>query len=218
MLNTYLLDDLVDVGNIWSPCAGSGWWRTMVHLLFCDRWSVGQSVLLSGLHLEPMTRILLLLHICGRHVVRRPPWREGGSVIYSHSQLPLSGWSPTKLMTTSYPILLSVWFQFPECRSRSHVTTDGQSVNMSRYRALSEACDQILLSVRRFFSESCCRVSVGRPLWQKVGSVICLSQSSNLPVCTPSIYITCVLQFSNLYTILADYPALPEYLCIQIFY
>jgi hypothetical protein len=34
-------------------------------------------------------------------------------------------------------------------RSRSHVTTDGQSVSMSRYRAHSQTCDEILLSVRK---------------------------------------------------------------------
>jgi hypothetical protein len=39
--------------------------------------------------------------------------------------------------------------------SRSDITTDGQSVNMSRYRVHSGICDQILLSVRRLFSEIC---------------------------------------------------------------
>jgi hypothetical protein len=34
-----------------------------------------------------------------------------------------------------------------------HLTTDGRSVIMSRYRAHSGTCDQILLSVRRLFSE-----------------------------------------------------------------
>jgi hypothetical protein len=53
-------------------------------------------------------------------------------------------------------------------RIRSHVTTDGQSVIMSRYRAHSGTCDQILLSARRLFSENCCLVSVGRPLWREV--------------------------------------------------
>jgi hypothetical protein len=56
---------------------------------------------------------------------------------------------------------------------QSHVTTDGQSASMSRCRARSGTCDQILLSVRRLLSESCCLVSVGRPLWREVGSVIC---------------------------------------------
>jgi hypothetical protein len=52
-----------------------------------------------------------------------------------------------------------------------------QSVSMSRYRTHFETCDQILFCVRRFLSESCCLVSVGRPLWREVGSVICHSQS-----------------------------------------
>jgi hypothetical protein len=56
-------------------------------------------------------------------------------------------------------------------RSRSHVTSDGQSASMSRFRADSGTCDQILLSVRRL-SERCCLVSMGRPLWRDVGSVI----------------------------------------------
>jgi hypothetical protein len=42
--------------------------------------------------------------------------------------------------------------------------TVSQSVNISRYRAHSETCDQILLYVRRLLSESCCLVSVGHPL------------------------------------------------------
>jgi hypothetical protein len=42
---------------------------------------------------------------------------------------------------------------------------------MSGCRAHFGTCDQILLSVRRFLSESCCLVSVGRPLWREVGSV-----------------------------------------------
>jgi hypothetical protein len=61
--------------------------------------------------------------------------------------------------------------------SRNHVTTDGQSVSMSRYGARSGTCDQILFSVRMVFSESCCLVSMRRPLWREVGSVICPSQS-----------------------------------------
>jgi hypothetical protein len=52
-----------------------------------------------------------------------------------------------------------------------------QSVSMSRHRAHSGTCDQILLSVWRLLSKSFCLVSVGRPLWRQVGSVICHSQS-----------------------------------------
>jgi hypothetical protein len=142
---------------------------------------------------------------------------------------------------------------------RSVSQSVSQSVSMSRYRAHSGTCDQILFSVRRLFSESCCFVSVGRPLWWEVSSsrsrslsrshVTTDSQSvcqgieptlglvtrynllsegcflkfavfvsvgrplwrevglssftacSNLPVFTSSIYVTCVLQFSNLHTI-----------------
>jgi hypothetical protein len=139
---------------------------------------------------------------------------------------------------------------------------------MPKYRAHSGTCDQILLSVRRLLSQSCCLVSLGCPLWREVGSVICHSQSvsilsqshvttdgqsvsqyakvsnplwdlwpditfcpkivvsnllsclyrvpsltrgrvchlsfsvyNNLSVFTSSIYVTCVLQFSNVYTI-----------------
>jgi hypothetical protein len=34
-------------------------------------------------------------------------------------------------------------------------------------------CDQILLPVGRLLSESCCFVSVGRPLWREDGSAVC---------------------------------------------
>jgi hypothetical protein len=40
--------------------------------LFCDRRSVGQSILVSGTHLGSMTTFLLLLDICGPHVVASP--------------------------------------------------------------------------------------------------------------------------------------------------
>jgi hypothetical protein len=40
--------------------------------------------------------------------------------------------------------------------------TVGQSVSMSRCRAHSGTCDQILLSVRRLLSESCRLVPVGQ--------------------------------------------------------
>jgi hypothetical protein len=85
-------------------------------------------------------------------------------------------------------------------KSKSKATScyNWRSVSMSRYRAHSEtcdqillrtesniwsqviSCDQILLSVRRLLSESCCPVSVERPLWREVGSVIWHSVYSNL--------------------------------------
>jgi hypothetical protein len=86
-------------------------------------------------------------------------------------------------------------------RSQSHFTTDGQSVIMSRYRTHSGTCDQILLYVRRLFSEICCLVFFGAPSLTR-GRVchLLLSVQSNLSVFTSSIYVTCVSQFSNLYT------------------
>jgi hypothetical protein len=49
--------------------------------------------------------------------------------------------------------------------------------------------DQILLPFREFGSGICCPVSVGRPLWREAGSVLCKSHSSQLSVCTFTIYI-----------------------------
>jgi hypothetical protein len=91
---------------------------------------------------------------------------------------------------------ISIYIYIYIMKSKSHY--NWRSVGMSRYRAHSGTCDQILLFVRRLFSEICC-LSAGRPLWREVGSVICLSQSSNSPAFTSNIYVTCVLQFSNLY-------------------
>jgi hypothetical protein len=64
---------------------------------------VGQSVLVSGSHLEPMTRFRS--HNCGFFNVRCPLWWEDGSVIYLYNclwDLPeqsLLGPSPTELVT-----------------------------------------------------------------------------------------------------------------------
>jgi hypothetical protein len=74
-------------------------------MLFCDWRSVGQSVLVSGPHLGPMTRLLLLSDICSLYVEGCPPWREDGSVIYSYSLLSLCGTSPAELITTSYCLI-----------------------------------------------------------------------------------------------------------------
>jgi hypothetical protein len=53
---------------------------------------------------------------------------------------------------------------------------------MSRYRAHFGTCDQTLLSVRRLFSESCCLLPVGRPLWREIGCHLSFSVCSNLSV------------------------------------
>jgi hypothetical protein len=102
-------------------------------------------------------------------------------------------WNALSVSVNRPGCLLNVSTNLCRSQSQSHITTDGRSVSMSRYRAHSGTY---------FLSEGCfLKVAVGRPLWREVGSVICLSQSSNSPVFTSNIYFTCVLQFSNLYTI-----------------
>jgi hypothetical protein len=69
--------------------------------------------------------------------------------------------SSAKLVTST---VISASFVIHQYRQNSSQPKSKPHYNMSRYRAHSGTCDQILLSVRRFFSESCCLVSVGRPL------------------------------------------------------
>jgi hypothetical protein len=65
---------------------------------------------------------------------------------------PVCGVSYPSLSITSLQSLPEV-LAGPEAQGKrprqSHITTDGQSVIISRYRAHSGTCDQILLSVRR---------------------------------------------------------------------
>jgi hypothetical protein len=63
----------------------------------------------------------------------------------------------------------------------SHFTPDSQSVYPGVEPTLC-TFDQILLSFQEFGSGICCRVSVGRPLWREVGSVICQSLYALLSV------------------------------------
>jgi hypothetical protein len=68
---------------------------------------------------------------------------------------------------------------------------------MSKYRTNFETCDQILLSVRSLLSKllSClCRAPF---LTRCRVCHLSFSVCSNLPASTSSIYVTCVLQFSN---------------------
>jgi hypothetical protein len=229
----------------------------------------------------------LFSEICCLVFLGRPLWREAGSVL-SKSQVKVTlqltvsqslcqGIEPILGLVTRYyflsedcflkfALVLSLWDALSDERSdlslvsQSHITTDVQSVIMSRYRDHSGTCNQILISVRRLLSESCCLVSVGRPLWREVGSVFskskyvsmsrhrahsgtcdqillsirrlfseicclvflgcplwrdvrsvtCLSQSSNFPLFTSNIYITYILQYSNLYTINKKLQSVPS--------
>jgi hypothetical protein len=109
--------------------------------LFCDRRSVGQSVLLSGPNLGPMTRFLLLSNICGLHV----EGREVGSVIYSYILLSLFGQSPAELMTTSFCL---IWNHETEScgpsSSSNYIATDSQSAISFWCHAPFGAGDQML--------------------------------------------------------------------------
>jgi hypothetical protein len=132
--------------------------------------SVSQSVCLGvGHHFEAHDQTLLFTVFYRKIglllVLGRPLWREDGSVICTaicecsspHTTGRATGGG---ILTSSHHI-----------RSRSHVTTDGQ--------CLCQGVEPILrLLTRHFFlSEGCCLVSVGRPLWREVGSVICHCQS-----------------------------------------
>jgi hypothetical protein len=153
---------------------------------------------------------MLLSEICGLVSGGRPLWREDGSaicsvitqwskslrtsnhILLSHLRLlqprrpgsriyiPQEQGGPV-IPPRALGYLYVVFCDLPlTSQSQSHFTTDGQSVIMSRYRAHSGTCDQILLSVRRLFPEICCLVFFWGALSDEVTSVIPLSQSSNL--------------------------------------
>jgi hypothetical protein len=72
---------------------------------FFDRRLVGQSVLVSGPHVVPMTRFLILSAICGLLDVGAPSLTRG-RICNLLIQFPsLSGPSPAELMTTSYSLI-----------------------------------------------------------------------------------------------------------------
>jgi hypothetical protein len=84
--------------------------RVEMRLIY-DRRSVGQSVLLSGSHLEPKTRFFFLSNNCEFLDAGHPLWREDGSVIYSYNcfwSLPeqsLSGPCPAELVTLFFCLI-----------------------------------------------------------------------------------------------------------------
>jgi hypothetical protein len=136
-------------------------------LLFCNERIEGCEVNLFSLLTWKTFRTLN--NTITRFEVRRYFTTDGQSVSMSLYRVHL--WDLRRDITSCWNV--TVWNLRSWSWSRNHVTTDGQSVTTSRCRAHSGTCDQILLSVRRWFSESYCLVSVGRPLWREVGSVIC---------------------------------------------
>jgi hypothetical protein len=96
--------------------------------LIYDRRSVGQSVLVSDSHLEPMTRFLFSDDF-GFLDVGHCLWREVGPVIYLCNcfwALPahwLLGWSPAELTTLFYRLIWdSPSLEFSFTRIRWHLT------------------------------------------------------------------------------------------------
>jgi hypothetical protein len=93
------------------PQQFSDWLQLKLKLIY-DRQSVNQSVLVSGSHLDPMSRFLCFLcDDCGFLDVGRPLWQEDGYVIYLYNcfwalqeQLLFSR-SPTELMTIFYCLI-----------------------------------------------------------------------------------------------------------------
>jgi hypothetical protein len=91
---------------------------------------------------------------------------------------------------------------FPVLKVKVKVT-----LQLTVSQSLCQGIKPILGLVTRYYflSKGCFLKFAFLPLWgalsDEVGSVICLSQSSNLPLFTSNIYVTCVLQFSTLYTI-----------------
>jgi hypothetical protein len=104
-----------------------------------------------------------LLSHCSKYVVSK--WRNGNLETrpFRFELFIMSGCFC--LLAKSNQYLLNFWNL---SQSQSHITTDGQSVIMSRYRAHSGTCDQMLLSIRRLLSEICFLVFLGRPLWREV--------------------------------------------------
>jgi hypothetical protein len=90
---------------------------------------------------------------------------------------------------------------FGKCSlSLSFFTTNGLPADMSRCRARSGTCNQILLPVGRLLSESCGLASVGRPLWREDGYFykIRLNSSMNFGTNNPTLGIVRALFSSSL--------------------
>jgi hypothetical protein len=95
--------------SLWSRSHNSIHWLSLSKLCY-DRWSVGQSVLVSSPppppNLGPKTRFLLLSDSCGYVDVGWPLWEEDGSFIYNcfwpSPAQSFSGLSPLGLMIIFY--------------------------------------------------------------------------------------------------------------------
>jgi hypothetical protein len=100
----------------------------------------------------------------------------------------------TPVSNQRYESCVQTWTWFVRCPGHttwSESVTLRLTVTQSVYLGVEPtlwAFDQILLRFQVFGSEICCPVFVGRPLWREARSVLCKSQSSNVFVCTFTIY------------------------------
>jgi hypothetical protein len=143
-----------------------------------------------------ITLFTLVIHsVCVRLEVILEPCRSGP--LCTHW---LADWLHCSKSTCSFKLKVKVTLQ----------PTVSQSVIMSRI-------EHFLGLVTRYYfmSEGCFLKFADLSLWgalsdERSGSVICLSQSSNLPLFTSKIYVTYVLQFSSLYTINIKLQSVPS--------
>jgi hypothetical protein len=68
--------------------------------------------------------------------------------------------------------IYGVMLNTSRAESKSHYNWRSVSHYVKVSSTLWDLWPDIILSVRRLFSDSCCLVSVGRPLWREVRSVI----------------------------------------------
>jgi hypothetical protein len=92
-------------------------------------------------------------------------WRENEHPVKLFHWLKFHNWSCFQYLTTDHVIEAEVTLQLTVSQSVSQVSSP-----------LWDLWPDITFC-RKLFSESCCLVSVGRPLWREVGPFICNSQS-----------------------------------------
>jgi hypothetical protein len=178
--------------------------------LHCDRQSVGQSVLVSGTHLEPVTQFLLSSESCGFLDM-------DGSVIYSCCwALPtqsFSGPSPMRLMTIFYslkfetPPTLRVRFQLFICPRNRVAQSFPQALDFVGYTWF---CLYSLSNDHRkhCFQQLCYCVCIcchRRVIWHQYSGISILHYCGHYPSC----YITCSLRL----LVLSGLQAYCHFLC-----
>jgi hypothetical protein len=111
---------------------------------------------------------VLLSEICGLISVRRPLWREDGSVICNV----ITQWFESR-RTLNHTLLYHL--RFPRSRSRSYFTTVGQSVFLGVGHPFGSPSP--VFSFSFLLPENCFVFVLGCPLWLEDGSVICSAMS-----------------------------------------